>query len=192
MKALTTIAIAFSTVALVGCASTTTAPQPGSPAGNVMNSGLSNLSSNLGSILLTAPAQETRSIQYVGSDINAARVSIFDADTNTLVAQASFTGTALATHLNQATHAFSFTVENLKANDGAHPNGFTYNAKVETFLDTALTTVIGNSTSGNFNISASTLTTVAMPSLTLNATPVGSATASVTIVDNAPAAVVIK
>lgn len=190
MKALTTAAIAFSALALVGCAGATTAPQAGS------NQAPSNAgiiaSSNLGSILLKAQAPETRSIQYVGSDINAARVTIYDAGNNAQVAQASFTGSALTSHLNQATHAFSFTVDNLKVNDGAHPNGFTYTAKVETFLDIAMTTAIGDSTSSNFGITANALTTVAMPSLTLIANPLGSASASVTIVDTAPAAVVIK
>lgn len=189
MKALATAAIAIASIALVGCAGAQTAPQAASSIG-VSTAAIAN--STTGSILLTAEAQDSRSVQYVGADINAARVTIYDASNNTPVAQASFTGAALNSHLNLGTKAFSFTVDNLKVNDGAHVNGYTYTAKVETFLDAAMTTAIGYSSSSDFSITANALTTVAMPSLTLVATPLGSASATVTVVDNAPAAVVIK
>ncbi|HEY9899406.1 MAG TPA: hypothetical protein V6D00_09515 [Pantanalinema sp.] len=143
-----------------------------------------------GSARLSFAAQEGRSVQYLAGDIQAVRVTITEGADATQIAQASFTGPALASHL--AGNTFSFTVDNLKVKDGAHPS-FSYTAKVETFLDAGLATAIGQSVSAPFSVSAGPAGTgVSLPNLVLAATPLGGASGSVTIVDTPAPGVVIR
>lgn len=143
-----------------------------------------------GSARLTLAAQDARSVQYLAADIQAVRVTITDVAANSQVAQASFTGAELASHLSGNT--FAFNVDNLKVKDGAHPS-FSYGAKVETFLDTGLATPIGQSVSAPFSVSAGpAATAINLPNLVLAATPVGSGSGNVTIVDTPAPGVVIR
>jgi hypothetical protein len=145
-----------------------------------------------GSIRLVGGTLDGRQIQYISSDIAAARVTVLDASNNAVVAQVTFTGATLLSHLNTTTRVFSFNVDNLPIASSARPAGFSYLARVEVFLDTGLATGIGSSTSSAFSVNSSQVTTVQMPALTLSATPLGSATASLSITDSPAPAVVIR
>ncbi|MBO9541944.1 hypothetical protein J7643_15255 [bacterium] len=143
-----------------------------------------------GSARLSLAAQDARSVQFLTGDIQAIRVTVTEVGDNVQIAQASFTGAALASHMTG--NAFSFTVDNLKVKDGAHPS-FSYTAKVEAFLDAGLATAIGESVSTPFSVSVGpAATSVGMPNLVLAATPVGGASGSVTIVDTPAPGVVIR
>lgn len=145
-----------------------------------------------GSIRIVGGTMDYRRIQYVSADIAAARVTVLDASNNAVVAQVTFTGATLLSHLNTSTRVFSFNVDNLPIASSARPSGFSYQARVEMYLDTGLATGIGSSTSSAFSVNSSQVTTVQMPALTLTATPLGSATASLSITDTPAPAVVIR
>lgn len=166
------LSIALTALALAGCGSQT--------------------SHSYGSARLLMAATEARSVQYVAGDIQAARITVLgsvNGGAYSEVTHADFTGAALAGHLSNNT--FSFTVDNLKVSDTV--TAYSYQAKVETFLESAMTTALGTSTSSGFTVTASqTPTTVTMPALTLLTTPVGSGSAGVTIVDSPAPAVVIR
>lgn len=145
-----------------------------------------------GSARLLMEATDARSVQYVASDIQAARVTVLGSVNGGAygeITRADFTGSSLASHLSNNT--FSFTVDNLKVSDTV--TTYSYQAKVETFLETAMTTPLGTSTSSGFTVTTSqTPTTVTMPSLKLLGTPVGSSSSGVTIIDTPAPAVVIR
>jgi len=145
-----------------------------------------------GSIRIVGGTLDARQIQYISSDIAAARVSVLDSTNNAVVATVTFSGATLTSHLNTTTRVFSFNVDNLPVASSARPAGCSYLAKVELFLDTGLATGIGSSTSSAFSVNSASVTTVAMPALTLSATAVGSATASLSITDTPAPAVVIR
>lgn len=169
------------TLALVGIALFTTAcsMQPALP------------QATFGSVRLTVGSDEGRRVQYVASDIRAARVTVRGSTNGgayTTVSSADFTGTTLASHVSGNT--FSFTVDNLRVND---TSTYTYQAQVDTYLDGGFSTVLGTSTSEAFGVTASqTPATVALPNMRLLATPVGSASAGLTIIDTPAAPVVIR
>lgn len=134
---------------------------------------------------------EARSIQFVAGDIHAVKVTVTNAADNTVVAVADFlSSSGLSTHLVGG--VFSCTIDNLKVKDGSTPS-YSYKAKVETYLEDAETTLIGSSESSAFTVtSALTPASVALPNLTLAATPVGSGSSAVTIIDTPAPAVVIR
>lgn len=169
------LSIALATLALAGCGS------------------LSGLSSQTyGSARLILEATEGRKVQYLASDIQAARVTVLGSVNGGAygeVTRADFTGTALSDHLSGNT--FSFTVDNLRVSDTV--TTYSYQARVETYLETAMTTLLASSLSSGFSVTASqTPTAISMPALTLLSTPVGSGSAGVTIVDTPAPAVVIR
>lgn len=145
-----------------------------------------------GSARLVLEATEGRSVQYLAADIQAARVTVLgsvNGGTYSEVSRATFTGASLASHLSNNT--FSFTVDNLKVSDTV--TAYSYQAKVETYLETAMSTLLGSSTSNGFTVTASQApATVTMPTLKLLASPIGSGSAGVTIVDTPTPAVVIR
>ncbi|HEY9854914.1 MAG TPA: lipoprotein [Stenomitos sp.] len=169
------LSLALATLALAGC---------GTQA-NV--SGTSH-----GSARLMMAATEARSVQYVAGDIQAARVTVLgsvNGGAYTEILHSDFTGSTLASHLSNNT--FSFTVDNLKVSDTV--TTYSYQAEIDTYLEGAMTTLLGSSLSSGFTVTASqTPTTITMPTLKLLATPVGSGSAGVTIVDTPAPAVVIR
>lgn len=143
-----------------------------------------------GSVRIQGGTVDGRQIQYVSSEIIAARVQVLNADTNVEVAKADFKDGDLASHINKTNKTFSFVIDNLLvANAGV---AYNYVAKVEMFADGALTIGIGSSQSSAFKVNSSSATTVAMPNLKLADTPVGNANANLTYVDNPPPPVVIR
>ncbi len=145
-----------------------------------------------GSIRIVGGTMDYRRIQYVSTDIAAARVTVLDANNNAVVAQVTFTGASLLSHLNTSTRVFTFNVDNLPIASSTRPSGFSYQARVDVYLDTGLGTGIGSSTSSAFSVNSSQVTTVQMPALTLTATPLGGATASLSITDSPAPAVLIR
>lgn len=170
-----TLTLALVALALAGCGSTSTLSGP-----------------TYGSARLLTEATDARSVQYLASDIQAARVTVLGSVNGgafTEITRADFTGAALASKLSNNT--FSFTVDNLKVSDTV--TSYSYQAKVDTYLETAMTTLLGNSTSSGFTVTASqTPTTITMPTLKLLASPIGSGSAGVTIIDTPTPAVVIR
>ena len=145
-----------------------------------------------GQVLLVGSTVEARRIQYVSTDIQAARVTILDASSQTIVARSTLQGEALARNLDTGNRNFAFSVLNLPLPSGNRPSGRSFVARVEVFLDTDLETSIGSSTSSSFTPSASRLTVVTLPALSLDDTPVGNASASVDIVEAPAPSVVIR
>lgn len=137
----------------------------------------------------TAPA---RSIQYVAADIKAMHVTVatsLNGGAYASSATADFTGSTLASHLSN--NVFSVTVDNLRVTDTV--NTYSYEVTSTAYLESGETTNLGSSTSSPFTVTSSqTPFSVTMPSIKLLATPVGSASAGVTIVDNPAPAVVIR
>jgi len=145
-----------------------------------------------GSIRIVGGMLDARRVQYVSSDIAAARVTVLDSTNNAVVVQTTFTGATLSSHLNTTSRVFTFGVDNLLVASAARPAGFSYLARVEFFLDTGLATGIGSSTSTAFTVRAAQVTAVAMPIVTMTATPVGSASASMSVTDTPAPVVVIR
>jgi hypothetical protein len=145
-----------------------------------------------GQVLLVGSTVEARRIQYVSTDIQAARVTILDASSQAIVARSTLQGESLARNLDTDGKSFAFSVLNLPLPASNRPSGRAYLARVEVFLDTDLATAIGNSTSASFSPSASRLTVVTLPALSLDATPVGHASASVDLVEAPAPAVEIR
>ncbi|MBU6428021.1 MAG: hypothetical protein KGR26_03340 [Cyanobacteria bacterium REEB65] len=139
------------------------------------------------------PLKGNRTVQYLASDINGIGVTILDAINNSTVSWAYYEGSSLSTHL--IGNLFTFSVDNLKVNDGTHQNGYSYNAKVDAYLDASASIAIGSTTTSSpFTVSNNQTTVItSFPSLDLDATPIGNATATssnaVSIVDNSPPAV---
>lgn len=144
-----------------------------------------------GSARLTVGSEEARRVQYVAGDIRAVRVTVrgsVNGGAYSTVSSVDFSGASLASHLTG--NAFSFTVDNLRVND---TSTYAYQASVEAYLDTAFTLPLGTSTSEAFGVTtALTPANVSMPTLRLLATPVGSASAALTIIDTPAAPVVIR
>ena len=145
-----------------------------------------------GHVLLVGSTVEARRIQYVIPDIRAARVTILDTSSQAIVARSTLQGDVLARNLDAENKNFAFSVVNLPLPSGNRPSGRSYVARVEVFLDTDLATSIGSTTSSSFTPSASRLTVVTLPALSLDETPVGNASASVDIVEAPAPAVEIR
>ncbi len=143
----------------------------------------------VGSVSLTGQLGGSRTVQYLASDIGAMKVSILDAgNANALVASTLYSGASLTSHL--LSNKFTFTVDNLPVDKGTTP--YSYNARVDAYIDAAATLNIGaTQTASPFAIASGQTTVItSFPSLLLSPTPVGSGTATgssaVTIVDATP------
>lgn len=148
--------------------------------------------SRFGSAHVMLNTLDTRSVQYVAGDIKAIHVAVMtslNGGPYASSAAADFTGSTLASHLSN--NVFSVTVDNLKVTDTV--STYSYEVTSTAYLETAETTNLGSSTSSPFSVTTSQAPlSVTMPSIKLLATPVGSASAGVTIVDNPAPAVVIR
>ncbi len=198
---LTITATAAATSIITGCGWMGTAPTaPATPitvsCGHAGQTSTTNPqptpSTEAGQVLLVGSTVEARRIQYVSADIQAARVTILDASSEAIVARSTLQGEALARHLDTGNRNFAFSVLNLPLPSGNRPSGRSFVARVEVFLDTELATSIGSSTSSSFTPSASRLTVVTLPTLSLDETPVGNASASVDIEEAPAPSVVIR
>ncbi len=142
-----------------------------------------------GNIVLTGQLGGNRTVQYLASDIGSMKVSVLDAgNANSVVASTLYSGSSLASHL--VSNAFTFQVDNLLVDKGTTP--YSYNVRVDAYLDTSGTIDIGTAqTASPFAIATGQTTTLtSFPALQLIPTPVGNATATgsnaVTIVDATP------
>jgi len=166
-------------------ASPPASPQPAAAAASAA-------AAEAGQVLVVGSTVDGRRIQYISSDIQLARITILDASSQAIVARSSLRGESLARNLDAEGKTFAFSILNLPLPSGSRPSGRAYVARVEVYLDSELATCIGTSTSSSFTPSATRLTVVTMPSLSLDATPVGNASASVEIVEAPAPSVIIR
>ena len=144
----------------------------------------------VGSIRIVGGTTDTRRIQYVTSEIMAARITVTNSGSRSIVSSVTFKGDSLAGNLNSSTRVFNFRIDNLPVTNSV--GAVSYQVTVDMFLDPGATVAIGSSTSSAFTVSSASTTTVSMPALTLAATAVGNTSASLSVTDTPAPAVVIK